>query len=270
MSTFQAAAVQMAAGPDKDANLARAARLVREAAAGGATLVALPEVFAWRGPPCDEARAAEPIPGPTTARCAELARELRIHLVAGSILETGAPDGKVYNTSCLFSPAGELQARYRKIHLFDVDLPGKVRARESDARARGGEPVVAATALAPIGLSICYDLRFPELYRRLVRAGAAIVTVPSAFTAPTGQAHWEPLLRARAIENQIYVLAPDQFGRNPHGFEDHGHTMIVGPWGEVVASAPDGETVVRATIDLDELDRVRQELPCLAHAQLLP
>jgi predicted amidohydrolase len=266
---FQAAAIQMAAGPDKAANLDRAARLVREAAAGGAALVVLPEVFAWRGPAREEPRAAEAIPGPTTERLAALARELAIHLVAGSILEAGAPGGKVYNTSCLFAPSGALVARYRKIHLFDVDLPERGRVRESDARAHGAaEPVVAATALAPIGLSICYDLRFPELYRRLVRAGADVVAVPSAFTATTGRAHWEPLLRARAIENQLYVVAADQFGRNPHGFEDHGHSMIVGPWGEVLASAPDGEAVVRATIDLDYLGRVRRELPCLAHVRL--
>jgi predicted amidohydrolase len=270
MRRFQAAAAQMAATSDKAANLATAARLVREAAAGGAALVVLPEVFNWRGARREEAGAAEPIPGPTTEYCAALACELGVHLIAGSILECGGPAGKAYNTSCVFTPAGELIARYRKIHLFDVDLTGRVQVRESDTRVHGTEPVVVDTALAKIGLSICYDLRFPELYRRLVRADATVVTVPSAFTAPTGRAHWESLLRARAIENQVYVIAPNQFGCTPHGFDDYGHTMVIGPWGEVLACAPAGETLAWATIDLDQLAAVRREMPCLAHARLPP
>jgi predicted amidohydrolase len=257
MPVFQAAAVQMAATSDKSANLATAARLVRTAAAGGATLVVLPEVFNWRGGRRDEPLAAEPIPGPTTTACADLARELGIHLIAGSILERGGPDGKARNTSCVFSPAGDLIGSYQKIHLFDVDIPGRVSVRE-----------VVTTDLATIGLSICYDLRFPELYRHLAHHGATIVTVPAAFTAPTGRAHWESLLRARAIENQVYVLAANQFGTTPHGFEDYGHTMAIGPWGEVLGCADTEETIVRATIDLDHLAQVRREMPCLEHARL--
>jgi len=268
MPVFQAAAVQMAATPDKEANLAVAERLAREAAADGAALVVLPEVFSWRGPRREEAAVAEAIPGPTTEYCGRLARELGIYLVAGSILERGGAEDKLHNTSCVFSPEGRLVARYRKIHLFDVDLPGQVSVRESDTRAHGTEPVVVSTSLATIGLSICYDLRFPELYRRLVFSGATVVTVPAAFTAATGRAHWEVLLRTRAIENQVYVLAPNQFGRNPHGFDDYGHTMAVGPWGEVLGCAPTGETVLRVSIDLDHLAKVRGELPCLKHARL--
>jgi predicted amidohydrolase len=269
MAVFQAAAIQLAATSDKAANLAAAGRLVAEAATGGAALVVLPEVFNWRGARHGETAAAEAIPGPTTDYCGELARRFRIHLVAGSMLESGPAPGKAFNTSCVFSPEGRLVGRYRKIHLFDVDLPGRVSVRESDTRAHGDEPVVVATDLGMIGLSICYDLRFPELYRRLVQRGATVITVPSAFTAPTGQAHWESLLRARAIENQVYVLAPNQYGDTLHGFADYGHTMVIGPWGEVLGCVTDGDAVVRADIDIDHVARVRREMPCLTHARLL-
>jgi predicted amidohydrolase len=269
MASFQAGAVQMAATGDKERNRAVAARLVRAAAAAGARLVVLPEVFGWRGPRNEEALEAETIPGPTTEGLARLARELGIHLVAGSLLERGGPGGRVYNTSCLLSPAGDIVARYRKIHLFDVDLPGRVQVRESDTRAPGTEVVVADTPFCPIGLSVCYDLRFPELYRRLARGGAALVTVPSAFTAPTGRAHWETLMRARAIENQLFVVAANQFGPNAHGFEDWGDSMVVDPWGEILARVRDGEGIAVARIDLERLATVRREMPCLAHARLL-
>jgi predicted amidohydrolase len=201
-SSFEAAAVQLCAGPDKEANLDRAEAFVRAGAARGAALVVLPEVFAWRGARADEHQASETIPGPTSDRCAALARELGIHLVAGSILERVRDSSKVFNTCTVFAPDGGLLARYRKTHLFDVDITGQVTVRESDTRQAGGETVVVATALGAIGLSVCYDLRFPELYRRLVDAGAEIVCVPSAFTFPTGAAHWEVLLRARAIERR--------------------------------------------------------------------
>jgi predicted amidohydrolase len=265
---YLAAAVQMSSGADRTANLARASALVREAAARGARLVVLPEVFAWRGPRGEEAQAGEPIPGPTTAALAALARELRVHLCAGSLLEAVPGEQRAYNTSCLFDPDGTLVARYRKIHLFDVELPGRVSVCESDTRARGGEVVVAPTALGALGLSICYDLRFPELYRALVRGGAEVLLVPSAFTFPTGAAHWEVLCRARAIESQCYLIAPDQTGTSPHGFADWGDSLIVDPWGRVLARAGDGEGVITAEIDLGYLVRVRRELPCLAHQRL--
>lgn len=264
-NTFHAAAIQLCATSDKEANFAKAAALVRAAAAQGAALVALPELCFWRGPRTAEAEAAEPVPGPMTERLARLASDLAIHLVAGSILERVPGQPKVFNTSLVFDPSGALIGRYRKVHLFDVDIPDHVTVRESDTRQRGDAVTVVRTALAPIGLSICYDLRFPELFRRLTAAGAQLVCLPSAFTFPTGAAHWEVLLRARAIENQVYVVAPNQVGRSPSGVIDYGHSLIVDPWGTVVAQATNGESAIVAPIDLDYLARVRRELPCLDH-----
>jgi deaminated glutathione amidase len=268
MEQYLAAAVQMSSGAERAKNVSRATALVREAAERGARLVVLPEVFAWRGPGADEAAVVEPIPGATTDALAALARTLGIWLCAGSLLERGPEGAHAYNTSCLFDPHGTLVARYRKIHLFDVDLPGRVTVRESATRAPGEEPVAVATELGTLGLSVCYDLRFPELYRRLARAGAEVLLVPSAFTFPTGAAHWEVLCRARAIENQCYLIAPDQTGTSPHGFADWGDSLIVDPWGRVVARAGDGEGLAIAEIDRGYLARVRRELPCLTHARL--
>ncbi len=268
MSTHLAGAIQMAASNDKSANLEKAENLVRLAAARGARLVALPEVFNWRGKRSDESAAAENLDGVTLTLMGGLARELEIHLLAGSITEHVQGQDKRYNTSVLFSPHGERLSTYRKIHLFDVDLPGRVTIKESDAKIPGAEVVTAATTLGTIGLSVCYDLRFPELYRKLAFAGATILTIPSAFTFPTGEAHWEVLVRARAIENQCYVVAPAQFGPNVHGFSDYGNTMIVDPWGRVLARAGDNEGVVVAPLDMSYLERVRRELPSLAHSRL--
>ena len=267
--TYLAAAIQMNAGPDKLANLERAERLVRVGAARGANLVALPEVFNWRGKRNEQAAAAETLDGQSLTLMSRLARELQIHIVAGSITEQAAAgESRCYNSSALIGPDGGRIAVYRKIHLFDVDLPGRVTVRESDAKLAGAETVTAATPLGTIGLSICYDLRFPELYRRLTFAGAQIIAIPSAFTFPTGEAHWEPLIRARAIENQAYVIAPAQFGPNIYGYSDYGNSVIVDPWGRVIARAADQEGVVVAPIDLDYQDRVRRELPALKHARL--
>jgi len=266
--TFLAAAIQMAAKSDKSDNLVRAERLIRLAAARGANLVALPEMFNWRGKRSEESAAAESLEGESLALMARLARELQIHLVAGSITEQAPGNSRNYNTSVLFAPNGSRAAVYRKIHLFDVDLPGRVTVKESDAKAPGTEVVSAATSLGHVGLSICYDLRFPELFRRLTWAGAQIVTLPSAFTFPTGEAHWEALIRARAIENQVYMIAPAQFGPNVHGFSDYGNSMIVDPWGRVLARAADQEGVVVAPIDLEYQERVRREIPALQHARL--
>jgi predicted amidohydrolase len=267
--TYLAAAIQMCASSDRTANLERAERLVRLGAARGANLVALPEVFNWRGKRHEQAAAAETLDGQTLALMSQLARELEIHLVAGSITEQVAADSRCYNTSALFGPDGGRIAVYRKIHLFDVDLPGRVTVTESDTKLAGTDVVSARTALGTIGLSICYDLRFPELYRRLAFAGAQIMSVPSAFTFPTGEAHWETLIRARAIENQAYVVAPAQFGPNIYGYSDYGNSMIVDPWGRVIARAADQEGVVVAPIDLEYQERVRRELPALKHARLL-
>ena len=266
--TYLAAAIQMAASPDKAANLDRAERLVRLAAARGANLAALPEVFNWRGKRADERAAAESLGGETITRMTALARELGIHLVAGSITELAENEPRNFNTSVLIGPDGSRLAVYRKIHLFDIDLPGRVTIKESDAKVPGAEVVCAPTTIGTIGMSICYDIRFPELYRELVFSGAQIITVPAAFTFPTGEAHWEALLRARAIENQVYIVAPAQFGPNVHGFSDYGNSMIIDPWGRVIARAADQEGVVIAPLDFEYQMRVRRELPSLTHARL--
>jgi predicted amidohydrolase len=265
---FIAAAIQMLASEDKEANLRHAEDAVRQAAARGARIAALPEVFNWRGDKNDEKQNAEPVGGPTTERMARLARELKIYLLAGSVLETIPEARKCYNTSLLFSPEGRELARYRKIHLFDVSIKRGVVALESETREHGADVVTAETEFGRVGLTICYDLRFPELYRALAAKGADIIFIPAAFTALTGEAHWEPLVRARAIENQCYVVAPDQIGHNPKSFSTYGNSMIVDPWGRVLARAPDMPSVITAEIDLDYLASVRAELPALKHRRL--
>jgi predicted amidohydrolase len=265
---YIAAAIQIVASDEKTANLAEAERWIREATRQGAKLVVLPEVFIWRGDKKEERYSAEAIPGPTSEWLSALAGELAIHLLGGSILEEIPNSHKAFNTSLLFDPDGKLLASYRKIHLFDVDLANGVSLRESATREYGGSVVVADSALGKLGLSVCYDLRFPELYRRLSAKGADLIFVPSAFTAFTGQAHWAPLLRARAIENQAYVVAPDQFGKSAKSFESYGHSMIVDPWGQVIAELADGPGVITAEIDLDYLAKVRTELPALKHRRL--
>ena len=196
-----------------------------------------------------------------------LAASLGIHLLAGSFLEK-TPEARAYNTSLLFSPEGEILAQYRKIHLFDIDIPGQVSIKESDTKKPGQEVVTCETGVGTVGLSVCYDLRFPELYRQLADNGAELICVPAAFTFPTGAAHWEPLLRARAIENQSYLIAPNQIGKNVHGFADYGNSMIIDPWGKVIARAPDKECVITAEIDREYVEKIRKELPCLAHRRL--
>ena len=265
---FRAAAVQMVASDDKAANLNEAGEWIRQAAAQGARVIALPEVFIWRGEKKREREFAETIPGPSSTALAGLARELRVYLLAGSILEAIPGSDKAYNTSLLFDPAGELIASYRKIHLFDVDLANGTSLRESATREYGDGVIVADTEFCPMGLTVCYDLRFPELYRALAIRGAQIIFVPSAFTAYTGAAHWETLLRARAIENQVYIIAADQFGKSSRSFETHGHSMIVDPWGNISAELADGPGVINAEIDLDYLAKVRAELPALKHRRL--
>jgi predicted amidohydrolase len=266
--SFRASAVQLKAGRERDENLTLADALVADAAEAGAELVVLPEVFAWRGPQSAEPDQAEPIPGPTSDHVAALARRLGIHLVAGSLLETST-GGKCYNTSLLIGPDGTILARYRKIHLFEVDIEGEVTVSESRTRRPGEQVVCVDTELGRIGMSICYDLRFPELYRRLADAGAEIIVVPAAFTATTGAAHWEPLVRARAIENQCFVVTADQFGANEEGFREYGHSMIVDPWGRILAEAGgDGPRTVTALLDAQCLVDVRRKLPSLEHRRL--
>jgi predicted amidohydrolase len=261
---LRAAAVQLNSTDDKARNLAAAERLVREAAADGAELVALPEK--WNLLAGGEAllTGAEPLDGSSLSAARGWASELGIHLLAGSIAERAGE--RAFNTSVLIGPDGGDLAVYRKIHMFDVDVGG-VAYRESEHEQAGTEIVLAeAGALPGLGMTVCYDLRFPELFRILAVRGARIVAVPSAFTTATGRDHWEVLLRARAIENQVFVLAPNQAGQAPPHFASYGHTSIVDPWGAVLAVAEgDAQQFVAADLDLRAQDEVRESLPSLAN-----
>ena len=269
-SRYSAAVLQLNSTSDAEANWRAARRLIEQAAAAGANLVATPENTNFLGPHEEKVRRAEDLDGPTCRQFADLARGLGIHLLLGSFNERGPDAGRCHNTSVLFGPDGGRLAVYRKIHLFDVDVSPEVRFTESATVAPGREPVVVATGLGRFGLTICYDLRFGELYRKLVELGAEILTVPSAFTYTTGRDHWQPLLRARAIESQCWLLAPAQCGRHDdRGLRrSFGHAMIVDPWGEVVALAPDGPGVAMAEIDLDRLRQVRAAIPMAEHRRL--
>src|SRR3954447_20939257 len=262
---MRAAAVQLTAKADKAANLEKADRLVRRAAADGAALVVLPEKWTAFGTGDDLRAAAEPIGGGEASTWASgVARELGIDLVAGSISERIDGEDKLRNTSLHYGPDGELKAAYRKIHMFDVEING-VDYLESEHEDPGDEAVLTATADGvEIGLTVCYDLRFPELYRLLAVDGARILTVPAAFTVPTTRDHWEPLVRARAIENQAFVIAANQIGKHPPNHRSGGRSMIVDPWGIVLAVAPDSEAVITADLDLEAQDGIRRRLPSLA------
>jgi predicted amidohydrolase len=267
---MRVAAVQSTASADRPANLSAAGDLVARAAGEGAELVVLPELFSLYGNAAVLRAGAEPLDGATASWAAEVAARHRIWLVAGSFVE-GVGRSRNHNTSLLVGPDGAVVARYRKLHLFDVDVPGAV-VHESDAMSPGDEVVGATVSLddgsrLPVGLTICYDLRFPELYRLLSLAGALVIVVPSAFAAATGGAHWEVLVRARAIENQVFVVAADQVGRLTPSFTAHGHSMIVDPWGTVLAERADGPGHVLAELDLAAQQEVRSLLPSLAHRQ---
>ncbi len=260
---MRAAVIQLNSTGDKPRNLAAAERLVRAAASEGAELIGLPEKWNLLAGGEELLAGAESLDGPSLSAARDWAQELGIHLLAGSVSERG-PDGKAFNTSVLIGPDGEDLAVYRKIHMFDVDLDG-VSYRESEHEEPGEEIVTAALGTATIGLSVCYDLRFPELYRILALRNAQVLAVPSAFTAATGRDHWEVLLRARAIESQAFVLAPNQVGAAPPHFDSYGHSAIVDPWGVVLAAAPDGECFVAADLDFAALAEVRESLPLLAN-----
>ncbi len=261
---MRVALVQMNSGDEKAENLERAEMLVGQAAAWGPDLVLLPELWTYLGPRKRHAEVAEPIPGETTEFLSRLAARYRFWLVGGSYLEAVAGTERFYNTCVALNPDGDLVARYRKLHLFDVDVDDRTY-RESATMAPGDEAVVTTLAGAPVGLTICYDVRFPELYRRLAVGGARLVTVPSAFTMETGKDHWEVLLRARAIENQVYVLAAAQCGSHPPGHACYGNSMVVDPWGVVLARGGYREGVVVADADLAAEERTRQALPALEH-----
>ncbi len=260
---MRVAAVQLNSTNDKDRNLEVAERLVRAAAADGAELVALPEKWNLLAEGELLQAGAEPLDGPSLSAARTWARELGIALLAGSIAEIG-PEEKSFNSSVLIGADGEDLATYRKIHMFDVEAGG-VSYRESAHEQPGDEIVTAPLGELILGLSICYDLRFPELYRILAVRGARLIAVPSAFTLATGRDHWEVLLRARAIESQAFVLAPNQVGEAPPHFSSYGRSLVVDPWGVVLATAPDEECFIAAELDLAAQERVRETLPSLAN-----
>jgi predicted amidohydrolase len=255
---------------DVEANVKQAEALLVEAADGAADLAVLPEMFAFMGPARLRAQIAEPVPGPITDRLAVLARDRSMWVLGGSVLE--ADDGRVFNTSVLFDRTGELVARYRKIHLFDAEPPGQPPIRESETFSAGEELVTHETEFGRIGLTICYDLRFPELYRGLMALGAEVLTVPAQFQWATGVDHWEVLRRARAIENQCFVVAAGQwgpYGRPEDNRRSYGNSMIVDPWGRVLEQAPDdGTGVWFADLDFTSLREIREKLPALRNRRL--
>jgi deaminated glutathione amidase len=262
--TMRAGVVQLNSNDDKNRNLASADTLVRGAAADGARLVVLPEKFNFLGKPESMPEAAEGLDGPTLRWASDLARELDIWLVAGSIVERVEGEEKLRNTSALISPDGELRAAYRKIHMFDVEVAGTTY-RESDTESPGDEIVTGEIDELVLGLAICYDLRFPEVFRILALRGALAVALPSAFTLHTGKDHWAVLVRARAIENQVFMIAAGQIGRHPPDHESYGRSMIVDPWGTTLVVAADEETFAVADLDLSRQRRIREKLPSLAN-----
>ena len=279
MSDLVIAAVQMTSGEDVDANLERSRELVREAATAGALMVGLPENFAYLGSRSDHKLAiAEELPpvgtdehrdiGPILGAMRAAALQAGVWLLLGGFPEKSRAADRIHNTSVLLNPEGMIAAIYRKVHLFDVDVPGGKRFRESDTVEPGGEVVVAPTPWGGLGLSICYDLRFPELYRAHAAQGARLIAVPSAFTLETGKDHWHVLLRARAIENQVYLMAPAQVGAHGASRRSYGHALVVDPWGVVIAECSDGEGFALARLDFSYQDKIRTALPCLTHRRL--
>jgi deaminated glutathione amidase len=262
---LRVAAVQLSSTADSAANIATADRLTRAAAADGARLIVLPEKWTAIGSDEQLHAAAETLEGQAIGWARALARELEVDLVAGSIVERVAGQEKLANTSVHVDSRGEIRAVYRKIHMFDVEVAGRTY-RESDVEEPGQEIVLSETADGvELGLSICYDLRFPELYRILAVRGARVIAVPAAFTLATTRDHWETLLRARAIENQAFVIAANQFGEHPGGYRSGGRSMIVDPWGIVMAQAPDEEGHIVVELDLERQQEIRTQLPALAN-----
>jgi len=264
MTRLRVALVQTDAGSDVERNVAMAAELADRAAADGAQLVALPEYLQYRGPDDGFRASARPIPGPWSAPFADVARRRGAWILVGSLAETSGDPMRPYNTSVLIDPHGLVAGVYRKIHLFDVAVDAGPVVTESARVSAGDRQVVADIDGVRLGLTICYDVRFPELYRALALAGAHVLAVPANFTERTGRDHWEVLLRARAIENGAYVIAPSQIG-GPPGQPAFGRTMIVDPWGTVLAQAPDEVTIVTAEIDTDRVDAIRRQIPVLAN-----
>jgi deaminated glutathione amidase len=265
---MKVAALQMTSGPDVAANLEQARVLLEYAAARGVQLAALPENFSFMGLKDADKRSVAERDGSGAAQdfLSASARRLRLWIVGGTVPLIGGDDGRVAAASLVYDSDGQRVARYDKIHLFDVDIPGRAESyRESAHVAPGAQAAVLDTPVGRLGLSVCYDVRFPELYRHLSAAGAQILTVPSAFTSPTGRAHWETLLRARAIENLCYVVAPAQSGFHPSGRETYGDSMIVDYWGRVLQRVPRGRGCAVAEVDLSRQAGLRESFPALVH-----
>jgi predicted amidohydrolase len=261
---MQVAVIQMNSGGGREQNVGRALALVDQAADQGAQFILLPEYMTFLGPYSEFAEMSESVPGPTTERLGAKARQHGIYLHGGSLIEKSADPHRFYNTSLLFDPEGELIARYRKIHLFDVNIPGQVSHTESKKILPGDDIVVVDLPEFKLGMSICFDLRFPELYLQMAVAGAEVLVVPAAFTRATGRAHWEILLRARAIENHACVLAAAQYGKDGASTWRHGRSMIVDPWGTIMAAAPEaGEAVLVVEVQREHILRRRQQMPVL-------
>jgi predicted amidohydrolase len=259
------AIIQMNSQDDKHANIAAALDLIDRAAATGARLVALPEVWPYLGPDNSSRDQAETIPGPITELLAQRARRHGIYLHGGSIYETRPGDPGMYNTTVVIDPTGEIIARYSKIHMYDVVLDGVAKYQESATVTPGHETAITEIDGIPVGLTICYDLRFPELFRILALQGAQVIMLPAAFTLMTGKDHWETLIRARAIENGLYMIAPGQWGTHPPGNWCYGRSMVVDPWGTVLTTASDGVGIAYATVDPSRLAAVRRQIPSLAN-----
>jgi predicted amidohydrolase len=261
---LKVAAIQLSSGSDVARNVDDALLLVNEAADEGAQYVQLPEYFNFLGPFSGFEGAAETVPGPITSRMAERAKSRALILHLGSLLEKSPEPGKFFNTSVVISPSGEIVATYRKIHLFDVNVPDVIVHRESDIIVPGEEIVVASFEEFSLGMSICFDVRFPELYRKLALAGADVIAVPAAFNAITGRAHWDLLVRSRAVENHSFVVAAAQAGTTVEGISTYGHSLIVDPWGEILAeSTKDKPEVITATLDLSDVARRRAQIPVM-------
>ncbi|HOX37375.1 MAG TPA: carbon-nitrogen hydrolase family protein [Candidatus Brocadiia bacterium] len=269
MKTIKAAAVQVCADLDREKNVSKALDIASRARSDGAEFICLPEMFACYGPAKEMVAQAEIIPGPTTHRLSEFAASSGCWLVGGSIFEKAA-EGKVRNACPVFSPEGKLAAVYRKMHLFSINIPERVNYRESDFVIPGDQTVAVRAPFATVGLSICYDLRFPELYRNLMDQNCEVLCVPAAFAMETGRDHWGVLLAARAIENQSFVIAANQWGDHPRGLRSFGRSMIVDPWGVPLAVAQDGEGFCSAVLDAGRLAQVRGSLPALSHRRQWP
>jgi predicted amidohydrolase len=259
------AIVQMNSQEDKGANIAAALDLIDRAAATGARLVALPEVWPYLGPDDVSRDQAETIPGPISEALSQRARRHGIYIHGGSIYEKRPGDPGMYNTTVVIDPTGEIIAHYSKIHMYDVVLDGIAEYQESATVTPGNETTITEIDGIPVGLTICYDLRFPELFRILALKGAQAIVLPAAFTLMTGKDHWETLIRARAIENELYMIAPAQWGTHRPGKWCYGRSMVVDPWGTVVTTAPDGVGIAYATVDPSRVASVRRQIPSLAN-----